>query len=435
MPDNNIISMSQKELKQHDIIQRVIQKEMTGKDAARLLNLSIRQIWRKKNSLCEYGPSGLVHGNRGKRSNRALSDEERDEITEILISNYKDFKPTHAFEKLQEIHTITHDPKTIRSIMISEGLWTPRSKRKGKKAEYRAWRKPRDFYGELVQFDGSYHLWLENRLLDKEGIPQKLCLLLAVDDATSKLVFGRFDMHEGVFPVFSFWKEYISKLGKPVAIYLDKFSTYRMNQKIVKENHDLKTQFQRAGEQLQIDLITAHSPEAKGRVENKFKTLQDRLIKEMRLLNITTIKEANRYFNEEFIPWFNIKYGKEPLKKGNLHRTLTRQERKQLASIFSRQTERTVQNDYTISFNKQWYQILPTRGLAICKREKVTIEEHLDDFIKLRRKDSYKYLNMKPIAKNTQQSTEIFPWILTESTAPISLKSIQKIKQKTKLIM
>lgn len=122
MSDKDIISMSQKELKHHDIIQRVIRKEMTGKDAAKLLGLSIRQIWRKKNSVCEYGSSGLIHGNRGKRSNRSLSDAEKDEIAEILQENYFDFKPTHASEKLAEIHSIVHDPKTIRSIMINKGL-------------------------------------------------------------------------------------------------------------------------------------------------------------------------------------------------------------------------------------------------------------------------------------------------------------------------
>lgn len=422
--------MSQKELRKHDIIQRVIRKEMIGKDAARLLGLSIRQIWRMKSNVHEYGGPGLVHGSRGKRSNRALSDEEKDEIAEILRANYPDFKPTHATEKLKEIHAIARDPKTIRVIMIDEGLWTPRSKRKGKKAEHRSWRKPRDFYGELVQFDGSYHLWLEDRLVDEEGLPQKLCLLLAVDDATSKLIWGRFDMHEGVFPVFGFWKEYVSKMGKPVAIYLDKFSTYSMNKKFLKENHDLRTQFQRAAEQLCIDLITAHSPEAKGRVENKFKTLQDRLVKEMRLRGISTIEEANKYFQEEFIPWFNAKYGKEAIKKGNLHRALGRQERVRLASTFSRQTERTVQNDYTVSFDKQWYQILPTRGVAICKRDKVIVEEHLDSTMNLRRKGTYKYVEIMPISKNTQQPAEIFPWILTINTAPVSLTYMQKIKQK-----
>lgn len=430
MSDKDIISMSQKELKQHDIIQRVIRKEITGEDAAKLLDLSVRQIWRMKYSVCEYGPSGLVHGNRGKRSNRSLSDEEKDEIAEILRESYPDFKPTHATEKLEEVHTIIRDPKTIRTIMINEGLWIPRSKKTGKKAKYRSWRKPRDFYGELVQFDGSYHLWLEDRSLDKEGLPKKLCLLLAVDDATSKLVWGRFDLHEGVFPVFGFWKEYVAKIGKPVAIYLDKFSTYRMNQKITKENHDLKTQFQRAAAELHIDPIVAHSPEAKGRVENKFKTLQDRLIKEMRLKGISTIEEANKYFQEEFIPWFNVRYGKQPLKRGNLHRALSKQERTHLSSIFSRHTERTVQNDYTISFQKQWYQILPTKGVAICKRDKVVVEEHLDETIKLRRKRTYKYIDIKPISKNTQRSVQTYPWTLTESTAPSFLILKQKIKQK-----
>ena len=169
--------------------------------------------------------------------------------------------------------------------MIKQGLWQPKKK---KQSEHREWRQRKSFFGEMEQFDGSYEFWLEDR-------GPYCCLQVAVDDAKGEITHGRFDSDEGVFPTFAFWQEYLRKNGKPANIYLDQFSTYKMTQKVAQDNHDAKTQFQRAMTELNIRLITAYSPQAKGRVERIFGTLQDRLIKEMRLRNISTIEQANLF--------------------------------------------------------------------------------------------------------------------------------------------
>ena len=342
----------------------------------------------------------MVHGNRGKRSNRKLPDKERERIVKLLHKHYYDFWPTHASEKLNEMHGISHDPKTIRQILIDEKLWKPR---KSKRKEHREWRQRRPHFGEMEQFDGSYHKWFEDRILDKQ------CLLLAVDDATGNITQAKFDEHEGVFPVFDFWQEYLKNKGKPLSIYMDRFSTYSMNQKLAKENPDTLTQFQRAIRELKIEPILAKSPEAKGRVETLFGTLQNRLVKEMRLRKINAIKQANEYLENEFIPWYNSKYGIEPRAKANLHNQLTQKEKKHIDSIFSRQEQRVVQNDFTISYNTKWLQLIKQQPVTIQKRDRVIVEEHRDGSIKIGLRG--KYLNFRPISKGQKQTKKTIPWV------------------------
>ena len=295
--------MSQKELSKYEVISKVINEGLRQKDAAKMLNLCERQIRRLKRRVKEQGAKGIVHGNRGKPSNNKLDEKEIKKIKELLHKHYYDFFPSHAAEKLYENHNIKRDPKTIRNIMVEEALWKPCKSKK--RSEHRQWRQRRSHYGELEQFDGSYHDWFEGRY-------PKCCLLLTVDDATSAITYGKFDEHEGVFPVFDFWGEYLRKNGKPAGVYLDKFSTYKMSQQAAVENPDTKTQFQRAMQELRIEPISAHSAEAKGRIETTFGTLQNRLIKEMRLRGISTPEEANEYLIKEFIPWYNAKYALEP---------------------------------------------------------------------------------------------------------------------------
>jgi len=176
-----------------------------------------------------------------KESNRQIPDEEKQKIIQLLHKNYQDFTPTFATEKLEEKHKIKRDPKTIRKIMIDEKLWKPKQK---KKEKHREWRQRRASYGEMIQYDGSYEYWFEDR-------GKKCCLLASIDDATSE-VNAIFDEHEGVFPTFNFWREYAKNKGKPYSIYVDKFSTYSMNHKLAKENDDTLTQFQRAMKELNI---------------------------------------------------------------------------------------------------------------------------------------------------------------------------------------
>lgn len=374
---NQLLHMSKRDIDRYTIIQQYIKKEITRSHAAELLNLCTRQITRLKYAVMAIGAKALVHRQRGQPSHNHLSDKERSKIVRLLHDKYPDFGPTFATEKLKELHQMKYDPKTIRSIQIAEDLWKPRQAKK--KETHRSWRQRRSAYGELIQFDGSYYHWLEDR-----GGTGELCLLAAIDDATGKITKAEFAAHEGVFPVFSFWKAYLEVYGKPRQIYLDRFSTYKMTQQLAQDNPDLKTQFQRALATLHIEPIFALSPQAKGRVERLFDTLQDRLVKELRLKGITTIAEANLYLEREFIPAFNQKFAVIPALEANLHQTLTNRERTALPSIFSRQEERTIQNDFTCSFNTQWYQLTKQQPATICKKDVVTIEEHLDGTLHIR---------------------------------------------------
>lgn len=381
------ITMSIEENNRQGIIKKLASEEINGTLAATLLNLSVRQTKRLKAGFLKLGVAALIHQSRGKPSNRKMPEDERANIATIIREKYPDFKPTFASEKLQENHNIKRDPKTIRQIMIEEDLWKPKKKRK---KEYHAWRQRKECYGQMLQFDGSYHHWIENR-------GAEWCLLAAIDDATGIPTKAKFDTSEGTFPVFAFWKEYIQEHGKPHAIYLDKFSTYKATQQVAIENHDTQTQFQRAMGQLGIEPISAHSPQAKGRIERLFKTFQDRLVKELRLAGISTIEAANIFLEKEFLPNYAKKYSVKPVSDVNLHRPLSSKEKSALDSIFSKQTTRVVKNDFTISFDNQWHQLLKEQSATVRKQEKISVERWLDDSIHFSIRG--KYLNTKIITE------------------------------------
>ena len=407
-----LITMSAKELDRFQIIKKLINKHINGTQAAGFLHLTTRQIRRLKSKVKRFGPNGLINGNRGGESHNKIDNIEKKKIIELLHKHYHDFKPTFASEKLSEIHRINHDPKTIRQIMIDEGLWKPRIKKQS--SVHRAWRERRSCYGEMIQFDGSYEHWFEDR--DGTG---EVCLLAGIDDATGQIVSLRFAEHEGVFPVFGFWQEYLIINGKPRSIYLDKFSTYNINHQLAKENSDTLTQFERACSELRIEPIKANSPQAKGRVERLFHTLQDRLIKELRLANISNAAAANLFLEKTFIPKFNAKFSVEPRNKTNLHQELTAKEINQLPGIFSRQKERTILNDFTFSFKKQWHQLIKEQPATVCKKDIVIVEERLDHSIHVRLRS--KYLNYCLLPKRPERpiAKAKMPWVLAASTAHI----------------
>lgn len=402
----NLITMSLKEVKKYEVLNKVINKELNGTEASRLLGLSIRQIRRLKGRVAESGAKGLMHGNRGQPSNRSIPDGERRRIIALIKEKYADFGPLLASEKLEELHRIKRDKGTIRSIMIKNGLWQPDSK---KKEAHRAWRERKASKGELIQYDGSYDFWFEDR-------GEKCCLLLGIDDADNDVI-ARFDEHEGVEPTFNYWRRYIERKGKPNAIYADKFSTYSMNHKLAQENPDTLTQFERAMKELSIGVIRANSPQAKGRVERVFRTLQDRLIKELRLNNISTIEEANEFLERDFLPKFNAKFMVEARSKANLHKQLSEQEKKKLDSIFSRQYQRVVNNDFTISHRKNYYQLEKNQPVTICKRDIVTVEERMDQSIHLKLRGKYldcKLLPERP--KKLSAKEKQLNWVIPKRT-------------------
>lgn len=391
--------MTIKEIDRHSIIKKLLGKEINGTLAAKLLKLSVRQTKRLKAKVKQFGARAIIHASRGKPSNRRMPEVERKKIADIIKKSYPDFKPTFASEKLSQNHNIKRDPKTIRKIMIDENLWQPRKK---KQSEYHSWRKRKSCYGQMLQFDGSYHRWVEDR-------GPEWCLLAAIDDATGIPVKAKFDFNEGVFPVFKFWKEYVKQHGKPHSIYLDKFSTYKMNQRVAIENHETQTQFQRAMSQLGIEPITAHSPQAKGRIERMFNTFQDRLVKELRLKRISIMEEANNFLEEEFLPDYKTKYAVEPELKTNLHQPLNQKEKNKLNSIFSKQSARLVKNDFTVSFNGQWHQLEKQQSATVRKQDTILVEEWLDDSIHFSIRG--KYLNSKIITERPQKIKET-NWVI-----------------------
>ncbi len=389
-----LIKMSQKELSRYDIIKRCLAGDLDAPSASKMIKVTTRQIRRMKSKVRQFGAEGLVHGNRGRPSNKSIPDEIIGKAKYYLDKYYSDFKPTFASEKLLENHGLKLSGEKVRHIMTELGLWQIKPKKINQ--EHRCWRPRKESFGEMEQFDGSYHRWFEYR-----GEP--CCLLASIDDATGKITKAEFTDGESVINVFKFWLSYVEKYGKPASIYLDRFSTYANTHhkptrlKNYQEDEEYLTQFQRAMNHLGIKLISAYSPEAKGRAERLFKTLQDRLIKEMRLKGTDNINEANEYLEKEFMPKFNQRFSVPALKKDNLHQKLTEQEQNQLARIFSVHDQRYVNNDFTARFKNSWYQITKDQPTLVCRKDKIQIEEHLGGEIKLSLKGHY--LNYKLLPK------------------------------------
>lgn len=390
-----LICMTKKELSNYDIINNLINRKINGTDASKQIGVSVRHVKRLKKKVINDGAEGLIHQGRGQSGNRRLDDKIIVKAKKFLKEKYYDFGPTLACEKLEENHDIKTNKETVRQLMINLELWKVKSKKKNK--HWHVWRARRDNYGEMQQFDGSYHPWLEDKA-------EEMCLLLSVDDATGKITYAKFDYNEGVEAVFKFWLEYIDKNGFPLSVYLDKFSTYKVNHKNAVDNKELITQFQRATRQVGIELITAHSPQAKGRVERMFETLQDRLVKEMRLANINTIEQANEFLIE-YIPKFNAKFAVSPNRRKDLHKKVNKQTKDQLPQIFSIQKRRKVNNDYTIRFENDYLQLEQEQPTTVYKKDTIIMEKHLDGSTKINLNN--KYLNYKVLPDRPKKEIDI----------------------------
>ncbi len=399
--------MTSKEQYKFEIITKIINKEIKPGLAAKLLGISTHQIRRLKYAILDDGEKAVVHKLKGRKSNHCLNETLKKKALEIVREKYSDFKPAFAAEKLAENEHLSVHPQTLRRWMAEKDLWRIR---KQKQDTYRSWRPRKEYYGELQQFDGSYHLWFENRLVDRNGNPIEVCLLASIDDATGKITKASFSANEGVTAVFNFWKEYVLELGKPVSIYLDKFSTYKINHKSAVDNYDLLTQFQRASRDLDIHLIPANSPQAKGRIERLFKTLQDRLIKEMRLAGINTPEEANIFLKVVFLPKFNRRFAVIAVKDGNVHKILSETDKKNLNRVFSIQSKRQVNNDFTIQFKNNWYQLMELQPITVRAKNRVLVEEWLDKTVRFSLRD--KYLNYVLLPERPKKTNK-HPLILT----------------------
>jgi len=357
--------MSERELGRLRIIEDIEAQRLSIVQGAELAGVSRRQMTRLVRAFRDSGASGLISKKRGKPSNRRHTNGFRDYVLELVRQNYADFGPTLALEKLEAHHDVSVAKETLRKWMIEAGIWQTRKERRSRVYQPR---NRRDCFGELIQIDGSHHWWFEDR-------GPKSALLVYVDDATSKLVHLRFAESENAFDYFHATKDYLGEYGKPLAFYSDKHAVFRTTHASNKDATTGMTQFGRALSELNIDIICANSPQAKGRVERANKTLQDRLVKELRLKGISTIKDANA-FMPEFMAHYNARFGKVPRNSKDMHRPFS--EHDSLDGAMCHKEFRTLSNTLTLRYDKVLFIIEPsdfTTGLA---RKRVTICDYPD---------------------------------------------------------
>ena len=329
-----------RDLERLKTIQAVIDRELKPGLAAQRLNLSVRQIERLVIRYRADGPIGLISRHRHRTGNRALKAPMAERIVALLSEHYSDFGPTLAAEKLSTQHGIMIAKETVRQLQIAAGLWIPRKLRPPKIQQPR---NRRACWGELIQIDGCEHAWFEDRA-------PKCTILVYVDDATSRLMVVHFTLTESTFGYFQATREYLVRNGKPMAFYSDKASVFRVNQSTGRGPG--YTQFGRALYELNIDGICANTPAAKGRVERAHLTLQDRLVKELRLQGISTIDDANA-FMPRFIEDYNARFAKLPRDTHDAHRALRVDE--DLDATFAWRELRRVTRSLTLNYERKLY--------------------------------------------------------------------------------
>lgn len=388
MAGEDIIGMSLRELRRLKVVHQALDRQITQKTAASMLALSERHLRRLVRSVRELGDGGLVHCGRGQTSNRRLPERVKARVLKLYRRKYRDFGPTLASEKLLELDGIRVSRETLRQWLLSADLWAKRRKYRG----HRQWRMRKECFGEMVQMDGSHHAWLEGR-------GPELVLMGYIDDATNN-VYGRFYDYEGTMPAMDSFKRYVRKYGLPLSIYLDKHTTYKSNRQLTVEEElaglsQPMSQFERALDELGVDVIHAHSPQAKGRIERLFGVLQDRLVKEMRLRGIKTGKEANAFLRE-YLPAYNRRFRVTPANKTDVH---VKPERYfNLDRYLCIKTDRTVRNDNTVAHNKKLYQM---QERVIYR--KVVVEERLNGSVHISRGEVS--LKSREITERPQKAT------------------------------
>jgi transposase len=360
--------MSQRERDRLKVMDAVLKGKRTQAEAARLLDLCERQVRRIQRRLEQEGDGGIVHRQRGKPSHRVKPAQLRREVLAAYRRDYPDFGPTLAAEKLAG-QGLTVDAETLRRWLLGEGLW----QRKRQRDKHRQRRQRRECCGELVQADGSHHDWLEGR-------GEKMVLVVMIDDATSKTV-ARFYPAETTEAYMDLLGRYVRKHGRMKGMYVDRAGIFRAETSDPYDPRPVLTQFSRALGELEIELILANTPQAKGRVERFHQTAQDRLVKELRLAGATTMEEANAVLENVFLAWFNRHKTVRAASANHAHRPL--HSSMNLAAILSIQEKRKVANDYTIRLDNQVYQLLPP-ALPGLRGGMVTVERRLDGSLRLR---------------------------------------------------
>lgn len=404
--NQEIITMSIKELKRLHVVKKADEKLITQKEAAQILDLSERQFRRIIFNFRTKGPSGLIHQLREKPSERKFDPLFSRKIAHIYKNEFFGYKPTFFTEKLKEEYRISISKEAARQILMKNNLWIP----KKKKRKHRTKRQRKHHPGELVQLDGSVHQWFPG----KDGY---CVLMLYIDDASSR-VFARFYTYEGTLPAMDSFRRYTSLYGMPMALYADLHGTYKNNKKKLSIEEQLAglkvdTQFSRALRELSVTIIPAYSPQAKGRVERSFGTFQDRLVKELHRHNIRTIHKAN-IFLVSYLKDHNRRFSIKPHERTDLHRPAL--PAFALKKILCIQHPCTINNDFTIRHDNHIYQLTQS---TIARR--AIIEKHTDGSIRIRINNNsipFKDITYKHQRKNQHKITRTIYY------DPISLKEI-----------
>jgi hypothetical protein len=370
MDKTETLTMSSQELNRLEILGRVLERRLTQAQAAEQLGLGVRQVERLCGKLRVEGPSGLVSKKRGRESNRKFPSGLRERSLKLVQSRYHDFGPTLAAEKLRELHDVVVSVETLRQWMIDAEIWVPHCQRARRVYQPR---HRRACVGELVQIDGCDHDWFEDR-------GPRCTLLVFVDDATSRLMELRFVDSESTFDYFASTKSYLGRHGKPVVLYSDRATIFRAARS-EKHKDGVPTQFCRALSELNIDILCANTPQAKGRVERAHLTLQDRLVKELRLRGISTPEAANAYV-PEFMADYNKRFAKPPMSDHDAHRPLRVDE--DLALIFTWQEDRRVSKELTLHYHRGVYLIESNPEALELRGKRCRVHAYADGRIELR---------------------------------------------------
>jgi transposase len=360
-----LVTLSQNELRRLEVVQKIRERRLTVTQAAELLHLSRSQVHRLLQAYDRDGACGLASKKRGRPSNRRHSEAFRNTALDLVREHYRDFGPTLAGEKLLERHQLAVSKETLRKWMTEAGIWTSRRERRRQLHQPRG---RRDCFGELVQIDGSHHWWFENW-------GAKCALLVYIDDATGKLLHLRFAGSENTFDYLIATKAYLQEWGKPISFYSDKHGIFRTTRGSEFDRTSGLTQFGRALYELNIDIICANTPQAKGRVERANQTLQDRLVKELRLRGIDTIEAANA-FAPEFVADFNARFGKEPRNPKDMHRPLA--EHENLDGAMCRKEVRTLSRALTLRYDKVLFILDPSDLTKRLAGKKVVVCDYPD---------------------------------------------------------
>ncbi|MFQ5744544.1 MAG: ISNCY family transposase [Acidobacteriota bacterium] len=377
-----MLTLSLEERDRLVVLRQVLEGELTGRSAAERLGLTVRHVRRLLRRVEVEGDAGVVHRARGRPSNHRKPEAWKAQVLErAREKQFHDFGPTLLAEHVSRDPEIGFvSPHTLRRWMIEAGLWS----RARRRASHRRRRLRRAARGELLQMDTSIHPWLENRS------PESIVLVAMVDDATSRL-FARFFPKDTGAANRWLLIDYFTRFGRPGALYADRAGHFQGNWRASERRRkdlDTRSLIQRGLTALEVDLITAYSPQAKGRIERTFGTLQDRLLKEMRVAGIASLAEANRFLEEVFLPHcWTPRFTVEPADPGDAHRPLP--EGVDLHRLFAEEEERVLRNDFTLRYLNQLYQIEKSDARGLKPKDRITIEKRLDGSLRFRHRERY----------------------------------------------